>query len=444
MIIHMTDWVLVVFWGLYLFTIFWDNNVDEELFYYFVKPEFSSSQLTLSRRALKTLTDQTCCIRDKSCKTDEMPVIVRWDRLCSEPDQRPKIITCGDIKCNVSVFPQRVPLDSLGAYLFHLLSIDFSDLPLPRCPNHVLWSAILPESPKDMLFLHETVLKLFNYSSTFSRYSDVPLYRHLPNLDNITNTKYFVKTSKKNTFLEEIAPIMFLQTNCGSLSNREVYVEKLMKFQKVDSYGPCLNNKKLPKELGGDYLQDLLSENLLEFMAKYKFVIAIENCVCEDYLTEKFWRAILAGVVPIYFGCPTIREWLPNSKSAILLQDFPTPKLLSAHIDELMRDDDLYEVYLQHKTKGLISNVKLINKLKETDHKKDTDREFICFLCDKLHRMGEEPENRVINKSHYDCPTPISALTQNVDPNNVYVKVKYSIVNTAQKLYNTISNNSGY
>lgn len=418
--------------------------MDEELFYYIPTPEFSTSRLSWPRQALKSFKDQICYTNDKSCKVDGFPVIVLWDTLGSKPDQSSKIISCGTVKCNVSLFPQRVPPGSLGAYLFHLLSIDFSNLPLPRYPNHVLWAAILPESPKDMLFLHETVLKLFNYSSTFSRFSDVPLYKHLPNLNNITNTKYFVKTFKKNTFLEEIAPIIFLQTNCCSLSKREVYVKKLMEFQKVDSYGSCLNNKKLPKELGGDYLHDLLSENLLGFMARYKFVIAIENCVCEDYLTEKFWRAILVGVVPIYFGCPTIREWFPNTKSAILLEDFPTPKLLSAHIDELLRDDDLYEVYLQHKTKGVISNVKLINKLKETNHKKDSDSEFHCFLCDKLHRMEQVPEYRVINKSHYDCPTPISALTQNAETNNVYVKVKYAFVNKAENLYNTISNNSGY
>lgn len=437
------EWFFMVILGLYLL-IFWENKVDEEVLYYIVKPEFSTSQLSLSRQALKSFKDQTCYTNNKSCKIDEFPVIVRWDRLCSEPDHRSKIISCGTVKCNLSLFPQRVPSDSFGAYLFHLLSIDFSDLPLPRYPNHVLWAATLPESPKDMLFLHETVLKLFNYSSTFSRFSDVPLYRHLPHLDNITNTKYFVTTFKKNKFLEEIAPIMFLQTNCGSLSKREVYVKKLMEFQKVDSYGPCLNNKKLPKDLGGDYLHDLLSENLLEFMGTYKFVIAIENCVCEDYLTEKFWRAILVGAVPIYFGCPTIREWFPNAKSAILLEDFPTPKLLSAHIDELMRDDDLYEGYLQHKTKGVIANVNLINKLKETRDNKDSDREFLCFLCDKLHRMEGEPEYSVINKSHYDCPTPISALTQNADPNNVFVKVKYALVNKAKKLYKTISNSSGY
>lgn len=444
MIVHIIEWFLMVFLGIPFLTTFWVNTVDEDVFYYIVKPEFSTSQLSLSVQALKSLKGPACCISDKNGKTDVIPMIVRWDRLCTTPDPTPKIISCDTIKCNVSLFPQRIPPDSLGAYLFHLLSIDFSDLPLPRYPNHVLWAAILPESPKDMLFLHETVLKLFNYSSTFSRYSDVPLYRHLPNLDNITSTKYFVKTSKKNTFLEEIAPIMFLQTNCGSLSKREAYVKKLMEFQKVDSYGPCLNNKKLPEELGGDYLHDLLSENLLQFIARYKFVIAIENCVCEDYLTEKFWRAILVGVVPIYFGCPTIKEWLPNAKSAILLHDFPTPKVLSAHIDELMRDDDLYEAYLQHKTKGVISNVNLINKLKETGNKKESDSEFICFLCEKLHRMEEVPEYRVINKSHYDCPTPISALTQNADPNDVYVKVKYATVKKSEMLYNKISNNSGY
>jgi hypothetical protein len=40
----------------------------------------------------------------------------------------------------------------------------------------------------------------------------------------------------------------------------------------------------------------------LALLAKYKFVIAIENAVCEDYVTEKLWRALHLGAVPLYLG----------------------------------------------------------------------------------------------------------------------------------------------
>lgn len=45
----------------------------------------------------------------------------------------------------------------------------------------------------------------------------------------------------------------------------------------------------------------------MRFLGRYKFMIAIENGVCEDYITEKFWRPLILGVIPIYFGSPSIR-----------------------------------------------------------------------------------------------------------------------------------------
>lgn len=52
---------------------------------------------------------------------------------------------------------------------------------------------------------------------------------------------------------------------------------------------------------------DIYSENLLQFVAQYQFTLAIENAVCDDYITEKLWRPLMVGSIPIYFGSPTIR-----------------------------------------------------------------------------------------------------------------------------------------
>ena len=46
--------------------------------------------------------------------------------------------------------------------------------------------------------------------------------------------------------------------------------------------------------------------------ARYKFVVAVENAVCPDYVTEKLWRALEVGAVPIYHGAPNVREILPH------------------------------------------------------------------------------------------------------------------------------------
>ena len=41
--------------------------------------------------------------------------------------------------------------------------------------------------------------------------------------------------------------------------------------------------------------------------ARYKFTLAMENYVCDDYVTEKLWRPLRLGSVPIVFGAPNIK-----------------------------------------------------------------------------------------------------------------------------------------
>lgn len=57
---------------------------------------------------------------------------------------------------------------------------------------------------------------------------------------------------------------------------------------------------------GDDYLSTLDTDEFYKFIARYKFVIAYENGVCNDYITEKLWRPLTLGVVPIYFGAPNV------------------------------------------------------------------------------------------------------------------------------------------
>ena len=44
----------------------------------------------------------------------------------------------------------------------------------------------------------------------------------------------------------------------------------------------------------------------LEIVSKYKFAIAMENGLCQDYITEKFWRPLGVGTIPIVLGSPSI------------------------------------------------------------------------------------------------------------------------------------------
>lgn len=54
-------------------------------------------------------------------------------------------------------------------------------------------------------------------------------------------------------------------------------------------------------------MSTLQTGELYRFIGRYKFVISYENSACDDYITEKLWRPLSLGVVPIYFGSPNIQ-----------------------------------------------------------------------------------------------------------------------------------------
>ncbi len=53
-------------------------------------------------------------------------------------------------------------------------------------------------------------------------------------------------------------------------------------------------------------------------IAPYKYSIAIENFVCNDYWTEKIADCFLSWTMPIYYGCKNITKYFPE-QSMILI-----------------------------------------------------------------------------------------------------------------------------
>lgn len=46
-------------------------------------------------------------------------------------------------------------------------------------------------------------------------------------------------------------------------------------------------------------LRGMNHADFYHILAKYKFVVLAENNICDDYMTEKFWRPFIVGSVPI-------------------------------------------------------------------------------------------------------------------------------------------------
>nr|CAC41642.1 fucosyltransferase homologue [Drosophila melanogaster] len=317
---------------------------------------------------------------------------------------------CGIHTCRITNKRSRRPW--ARGVLFYGSNIKTGDFPLPR-NEHQIWALLHEESPRNTPFVsNKEFLRHFHFTSTFSRYSNLPLTTmYLPSGEALTSKDYYVTFDGKSKYgYRPSTSVVFLQSDCDTMSGREDYVKELMKHLPIDSYGSCLRNRDLPESLQKDYLNNLYSPELLRFLSEYKFMIAIENAACPDYITEKFWRPLIMGVIPIYFGSPTIKDWEPNNKSAIFVNDFQNPQALVEYLNKLADNKKLYNSYRQHKLnrRNPISNKKLLHNLVTRQyHIGDSSpgaslfEKFECAVC---YHVINTARNVKADLRHYNCP----------------------------------------
>ncbi|KAL4241047.1 Alpha-(1 3)-fucosyltransferase 11 [Mactra antiquata] len=359
------------------------------------------------------------------------PIILWWTPFTGEAGASR---SCGDNACFFTIDKHYYHHPQSKVMMFYGSDINKKNLPIPRLPRHE-WALMHEESPKnDYTLTNPTFLSLFNHTATFKRESDFPLtLQYLDSIPWVESTKFLVTTPEKTKLQEELAPVFYAQSDCHTPSDRDAYVEEFMKYMKVDSYGFCLHNKELPKHLA-DPIPGMDHEDFFSLQAKYKFSFAMENAVCDDYITEKFWRPLHIGSVPIIYGSPKIRDFLPDEHSAILVTDFESPKQLAEYLKYLNENDEEYNKYLEWKHTG-VTNKYLLDLMEErtwsiTETWKTGASNFIedfeCFVCNRLHenlrrrKEGKKEIEHIVDKSHLECPVPKPFFTDEFDWDHVH------------------------
>nr|CAI5858038.1 unnamed protein product [Callosobruchus analis] len=222
------------------------------------------------------------------------------------------------------------------------------------------------------------------------------------NRDHITDVNldltYYVPLKNSGA---DTSPVLYVQSDCDTPIDRDKIVKELGKYVKIDSYGACLNNKTFPQSLQNIDPLDLYNRGYMTFISKYKFIVSIENAACYDYVTEKLWRPLIVGSIPIYLGAPNIRDWLPNVRSAILLDDFENIEEVGKYINQIDNNDELYYEFLQHKTSQKYDN----NFLKHFTMVEHPITDFECYVCSTLHKK-ETPAP--VKGNVYDCPAELN------------------------------------
>ena len=221
------------------------------------------------------------------------------------------------------------------AIVFHLPTLDVASLPDGRRPGQ-RWVAWWLESEAHYPFVDDPAfMRRFDLTMSHRRPTDVWV-TYLPTLDALLAPP-IAKT--------QAAPAVYIASNAQDRSGRDRYVAELSRHLGVDAYGRQPGYRRIPDDDG--------RPAKLRTIARYRFTLAFENSIARDYVTEKFFDALVAGSVPVVLGAPNVAEFAPAPGSFLDVADYPEPAALAARLRELCADDAAYASHLRWKREGV-------------------------------------------------------------------------------------------
>lgn len=208
-------------------------------------------------------------------------------------------------------------------------------------PEHQVWVAWSYESEANYPWMLSDELKdIFDLWMTYHLDSDIVL----PYYDYTFKEKLFTPPCEKTKDV-----CMFISSPVNN-SHRLEYLSELMDYLPIDSYGSWRRNCMLDEDKG--YVTKL------DIIKRYKFTIAFENAISQDYVTEKFFEPLIVGSVPVYLGAPNIDRFSPGEHAFIDVRDYDSPKSLADAITESCQDISKYDTFLEWKRKPLSTGMK--------------------------------------------------------------------------------------
>ena len=255
----------------------------------------------------------------------------------------------------------RGTLRDADAIVFHGPQID--DLPDVREARHI-YVYVQKEPWMDMSErLMGSYNDVMNVTMTYRRDSDIVLpYATVEKMENETNL---------NTRIVHVDPkskpksVVWVVSHCETDSKRELYVNELNKYIDVDIYGKC-------GKLECDKQKNRACWN--NFDRDYRFVLALENDICTDYVTEKAYRPFAYNLIPIVLGGANYDDVTPPH-SVIDIRDYPKPKDLAKYLKYLTNNQQAYNEYFKWKHRGY----------RIETYRRTIIGQSFCKLCRLLH-----------------------------------------------------------
>lgn len=129
-----------------------------------------------------------------------------------------------------------------------------------------------------------------------------------------------------------------------SYPHRDHYFHLLSSYKKVTALGKACSTKENACTRFINTKEQTYNDIAVRFYSSFQFVLAIENTWKEGYFTEKLINPIIAHSIPIYWGHPSVFQYI-NKKRVIYTPDYTDESLLQ-YIDSIT-DEQYKEIINQ-------------------------------------------------------------------------------------------------
>ncbi|CAG8567452.1 4287_t:CDS:1 [Dentiscutata erythropus] len=212
---------------------------------------------------------------------------------------------------------------------------------------------------------------LFDIHATYDEDSDVPTSyirmdsKHWRSISPFNITEL----SENSTF------VSFIASHWTQF--REDFISSIENYIPIASFGGVRHNTDWDFHPECENLGLFSEKNCI--ISKYPFYLAIENTDEKDYSTEKLWDTFNLGVVPVIWGAPNTRSYLPHPKSAIFIEDFNSTKALADYLKYLISNETAYLEYHKWRT------MKLSDEFEKRSYLSMYN--FECNVCREVARL---------------------------------------------------------
>ncbi|CAF1152878.1 unnamed protein product, partial [Didymodactylos carnosus] len=336
----------------------------------------------------------------------EATTVFGQPKFCTKEEQKIFHPACPFTNCLWKCSKEDKTVTQLDALIFHHLDINSEEIQKfldKRTLNeiYILW---IDEAHKNLQHLNEYK---FNWTLSFRQDSEisiatygliVKLQRHKQEEQHSNNETFIPYMLDKHSHLftnillnhslitvnKELEQriltnyrfrkkqALWFVSNCKPKKRLEYY-EQLKKYFVIDAEGSCikLDEQNLSIKQCGKSEQCEKDQLYLSM-----FYLAFESQSCTDYVTEKLWRALYHGMIPIIMG-PKKQHYLDlniPSTAFIHVDDYSSEKQLAIRLHEISQNYFEYRKYFLWQTQYTIFY-----------KPEDLEPLRMCELCMKLN-----------------------------------------------------------